>query len=42
MYKRQAVKFWEQAVERVSLTALDELANYYETVAGNVQDPAEA
>ncbi|MCD8063407.1 hypothetical protein, partial [Akkermansia sp.] len=37
----EAVKFWEQAVELGSLTALDELANYYETVAGNVQDPAE-
>lgn len=37
----EAVKFWEQAVELGSLTALDELANYYETVAGNVQEPAE-
>lgn len=37
----EAVAFWEQAVELGSLTALDELANYYETVAGNVQDPAE-
>lgn len=37
----EAVKFWEQAVELGSLTALDELANYYETVAGNVKDPAE-
>lgn len=37
----EAVKFWEQAVELGSLTGLDELANYYETVAGNVQEPAE-
>lgn len=37
----EAVKFWEQAVELGSLTALDELANYYETVARNVQEPAE-
>lgn len=37
----EAVKFWEQAVELGSLTALDELANYYETVAGNMKDPAE-
>ncbi len=37
----EAVTLWEQAVELGSLTALDELANYYETVAGNVQDPAE-
>ncbi|MFR1411803.1 MAG: hypothetical protein ACLSUW_05590 [Akkermansia sp.] len=25
---------WEQAVELGNLTGLDELANYYETVAG--------
>lgn len=37
----EAVKFWEQAAELGSLTALDELAAYYETVARNVQDPAE-
>lgn len=37
----EAVKLWEQAVELGSLTALDELANYYETVAGNIKDPAE-
>lgn len=37
----EAVKLWEQAVELGSLTALDELANYYETVAGNMKDPAE-
>lgn len=37
----EAVKFWEQAVELGSLTALDELANYYETVAGTMKDPAE-
>lgn len=37
----EAVRFWEQAAELGSLTALDELANYYETVAANVKDPAE-
>lgn len=37
----EAVAFWEQAAELGSLTALDELASYYETVAGNVKDPAE-
>ena len=37
----EAVAFWEQAAELGSLTALDELANYYETVAANVKDPAE-
>lgn len=38
---QEAVRFWEQAAELGSLTALDELANYYETVARNVKDPAE-
>lgn len=36
----EAIKLWEQAIGLGSLSALDELADYYESVAQNVQDPA--
>lgn len=36
----EAVQFWEQAAMLGSFTALDELAHYYETVAGSTADQA--
>lgn len=36
----EALKFWEQAAALGSMTALDQIADYYEAIADNTKDPA--